>query len=106
MLEPTYFENNLQNFPITWDDVETPTWDDLKANPEAMDTVFYDKRLGYNVTTSYLTHISTEIHTDMMDNYERILANLVALWQQIRLEGYGMENNVYVSWFFWDIFDQ
>ena len=49
MINPTFFENDLSNFPITWDQVKTWTYDEvIELDPDSIMSVYDD----YNDVTS------------------------------------------------------
>lgn len=77
MLEPTYFENNFDNFPITWDNATPVTFADVKATDPS--SISKDDLLDF--TTNYVTYKSTDIRSANLTNFEKIVTNLLSLWK-------------------------
>ena len=80
MLEPSYFQDDITTYPLEWDQAINYDWQELEADPDAIETVYWDDRVGYWITTKYVSHVSTENRPDSMVNFEKILGNLTSLW--------------------------
>jgi len=84
MLEPTFFENDISNHPLQWDGVNAMNWNEVRADEESSKTVYYDENIGWEVSKDYVTHVNSETETAGTKDFQKIVANLVYYWKQLR----------------------
>ena len=61
MFQPTFFSDELKNYPLDWSNVTPYTFDEIEENdPESIVDV---KETGYLTTESHITYYSTEFRT-------------------------------------------
>ena len=75
MLDPTLFENNLDNYPLTWDDVQPKVFSQVP--PEE---IVSEKRSGNDIVLKYITNVQSENGSVLISNFLKIATNMVDTW--------------------------
>ena len=73
MLEPSLFENSLDNYPIDWSDAKPLSFIDVQnIDP---DSIYYNEKFNINMTNKHVTYQSTEVRTQLVKEFEKIVTN-------------------------------
>ena len=96
MLDPTYFQSNLEYYPLIWDDVQQMTFAEVQE--QYPDAIEFDEQYNTDITRYFITYVSTEERTDGMKNFEKLVSNQYYLWLAAITAEYGINNDVMASW--------
>ena len=107
MINPTYFEKDLSNFPLQWDDVKT--WTVQEILEDDPDSVIFNYDEEYQTETGlslqHVIYVSSAQKSENIINFEKIITQQNYLWESALYTGYGLDGNVQtrsITWFFFD----
>ena len=108
MIQPTLFGDDINNFPITWHDVETFTYEELQlVHPDSFDLEIENNKgeLAY-CSSKYTTYSVTREEADIFVELRKIVQNLLTTWDQTMKFGFGILGNVYIDNIRWRFYQQ
>ena len=89
MLQPTLFENNLENYPLTWENVQPMTFSNVL--PE---DVVLDSRTNNDIVLKHITFVQSENGSSVVTNFLKIMTSMIDTWYEIRNIGFGINGDI------------
>ena len=106
MLDPTKFESDLNNYPLTWESANAMNWNQIREDSTAKQTVYFDEDLGWEVSKEYVSWVDTVTKTAATENFKNQVQSNVQNWAQMYNEGYGTGQDVFPVWMYFHILEQ
>ena len=80
MINPTRFENNIDNIPITWEHIQPMSFDEFVAADPDVPLFCYEKGKGAcnsrnEYTLEYVSALSTVTESDAVTNFQKLISS-------------------------------
>lgn len=106
MLEPSDFQNDQDNYPLSHEHVIAMNWNEIRADPIRSKTVFDDPYLGWFVSLEHSSWLDTVTRSAATEKFRQIVENQVHFWKKVRYEAYGQNRDFFPRWLYWTFSEQ